>query len=75
MTVVQIPRSKPALVLAIGLLLASAAYLIATHPWRRIEDRVYRIGWQQVPPFQQKGGDVSPTGLAVELVRAAANRQ
>ena len=71
----QIPRSKSVPLLIVGLLLSSAAYLGVTHPWRRIDDRVYRIGWQQVPPFQQKGTGVSPTGLAVEFVRDAARRR
>ena len=71
----QIPRSKSAVLLIAGFLLASAAYLGVTHPWRHIEDRVYRIGWQQVPPFQQKGTDISPTGIAVEFVRDAARRR
>ena len=63
------------MLLIAGFLLASAAYLGVTHPWRHIEDRVYRIGWQQVPPFQQKGTDISPTGIAVEFVRDAARRR
>ncbi len=71
----QIPRSKSAVLLIAGFLLAAAAYLGVTHPWRHIDDRVYRIGWQQVPPFQQKGKDVSPTGIAVEFVRDAARRR
>jgi PAS domain S-box-containing protein len=41
----------------------------------RIDDRVYVIGWQQVPPFQQKTADNSPAGLAVDLIRDAARRQ
>jgi two-component system cell cycle sensor histidine kinase/response regulator CckA len=72
---VQLPRSKRAVLLIAGFLLASAAYVGVTHPWRHADDRVYRIGWQQVPPFQQKGTDISPTGLAVEFVRDAARRR
>ena len=71
----QIPRSKSAMLLIAGLLVGAACYLAVKHPWRHIDDRVYRIGWQQVPPFQQKGTDVSPTGLAVEFVRDAARRR
>ena len=72
----QLPRSKSAVLLIAGFLLASlAAYLWVRHPWRHIDDRVYRIGWQQVPPFQQKGTDISPTGIAVDFVRDAARRR
>ena len=71
----QLPRSKNAVLLIAGILLASAAYLWVKHPWRHIDDRVYRIGWQQVPPFQQKGTDISPTGIAVDFVRDAARRR
>src|SRR5258705_1981091 len=39
------------------------------------EDRVYRIGWDPDPPFQAVGRDGQATGLAVELVRAAARRR
>ncbi|HXA53196.1 MAG TPA: PAS domain S-box protein [Candidatus Acidoferrum sp.] len=60
---------------AIGLVVASAAYLGLGSPRRRIPNRVYRIAWQQVPPFQQLGNDGFPTGLAVELVRAGARNR
>jgi PAS domain S-box-containing protein len=59
----------------IALLLASAGYRASAYHWRNFEDRVYRIGWQDDPPFQQKGQDGAPTGLAVELVRDAARRR
>jgi two-component system cell cycle sensor histidine kinase/response regulator CckA len=41
----------------------------------RLEDRVYRIGWDPDPPFQAARPDGSATGLAVELVREAASRR
>jgi PAS domain S-box-containing protein len=41
----------------------------------RIQDRVYTIGWQSSPPFQQKAEDGSPAGLAIDLVRDAARRR
>jgi PAS domain S-box-containing protein len=41
----------------------------------RLEDRVYRIGWESDPPFQAIGPDGKPTGLAIELVREAARRR
>ncbi|HEV2447543.1 MAG TPA: ATP-binding protein [Candidatus Sulfopaludibacter sp.] len=37
--------------------------------------RVYRIGWMISPPFQLRGADGRPAGLAVELVREAARRR
>jgi PAS domain S-box-containing protein len=62
---------------AIGLgFLLAAGLFIGTRLYRpRIEDRVYRIGWQEVPPFQQKGKDGNPSGVAVDLVRDAARRR
>ena len=56
-------------------MLALGVYLGLNYPWRHIENRVYRIGWQQVPPYQQKAEDGSPTGLAIDLVRDAARRR
>ncbi len=37
-------------------------------------DRVYRIGWTLSPPFQVRGDNGAPTGLAVDLVNEAARR-
>src|SRR3954447_18035002 len=39
------------------------------------DNRVYRIGWQEVPPFQRRTEDGSPSGLAVDLIRHAAQRR
>ncbi len=42
----------------------------------RLEDRIFRIGWESDPPFQEAGPDGGPpTGLAIELVREAARRR
>jgi polar amino acid transport system substrate-binding protein len=60
---------------AIVVLVAAGAYFALNYRRGPIENRVYRIGWQQVPPFQYKTEDGSPTGLAVELVRDAARRR
>ncbi|HWD00820.1 MAG TPA: PAS domain S-box protein [Candidatus Sulfopaludibacter sp.] len=38
-------------------------------------DRVYRIGWGNSPPFQVRRPDGTPTGLAVDLIRTAAQRR
>src|SRR5579863_3485444 len=56
------------------LLFAAVAYFVSTHTRRHFDDRVYRIGWEDDPPFQAKGKDGVPTGLAIELVRNAAQR-
>jgi PAS domain S-box-containing protein len=42
---------------------------------RSAATRVYRIGWGDSPPFQVRGGDGEPTGLAVDLIRTAAQRR
>jgi len=70
----RLPRSKAiwggaVLILAPGLYLAPR--LFRPH----IKDRVYTIGWQNSPPFQQKAEDGSPAGLAIDLVRDAARRR
>ncbi len=38
----------------------------------RPENRLYRIGWAENPPYQVRGSDGRPTGIAVEAVREAA---
>ena len=60
---------------AIALTLASAAFFLGTSHWRVNKSRVYRIGWEDDPPYEQKAEDGGPTGLAVELVREAAARR
>src|SRR4051812_32895519 len=69
-----LPRSK-AIWWSVIPILASGAYLGSRLLRPRIEDRVYSIGWQNSPPFQQKAEDGSPAGLAIDLVRDAARRR
>src|SRR5260370_18420352 len=47
---------------------------VSAYRWGKIDDRVYRIGWQVDPSCQERGADGGPTGLAIELVRDAARR-
>jgi len=62
-------------------LLAAAVFLacVATYAYlqrpRDFHQKVYRIGWQNDPPFQEPAADGSPSGLAVELVRDAARNR
>ena len=56
------------------LLFAVVANRVSVYRWGKIQDRVYRIGWEVDPPFQERGADGGPTGLAIELVRDAARR-
>ena len=54
--------------------------LVAVMGWLRFErpsvvSRVYKIGWGDAPPFQVRGADGQPSGLAVDLVRTAAQRR
>jgi len=37
-----------------------------------LHQKVYRIGWQSDPPFQEPSPDGAPSGLAIEMVRDAA---
>ena len=58
-----------------GSMAAIAGYLLLGPVlWHR-ENSIYRIGWEEVPPFQVKGGDGAPTGFAVDLVSEAARRR
>ena len=56
------------------LLLALGSYILVSRR-SHTSDRVYRIGWEDVPPFQQKAEDGSPEGVAIDLVRDAARRR
>ena len=62
-------------VIAVLALLAGAVvygYLTEARASQALHQRVYRIGWQIDPPFQDRGADGSPSGLVVDLVRDAA---
>lgn len=48
------------------------AYVTEARASRELHQRVYRIGWQIDPPFQDRNADGSPGGLVVDLVRDAA---
>lgn len=61
---------------AIGLFGAAGAVFLWLHVVQsKPEDRVYRIGWSNSPPFQKRGEDGRATGSAVELLREAARRR
>jgi PAS domain S-box-containing protein len=59
----------------IGLLLASLAYVALNHQWRAVDDKVYVIGWNNSPPFQERATDGSPAGLVIDLIENAARRR
>jgi PAS domain S-box-containing protein len=40
-----------------------------------LTQRTYKIGWSKSPPFQVSGENGEPSGLAVDLVRSAAERR
>ena len=69
------PSKTVRLLAAIVLVSAIAVYLAAPDSWRHRDERVYRIGWEDQPPFQQRDGSGAATGFAVELVREAARRR
>ncbi|MGD0777894.1 MAG: PAS domain S-box protein [Candidatus Solibacter sp.] len=59
---------------------ASAVMLVAVLVWvqfgrPKVTARVYKMGWTDSPPFEVRGADGQPTGLAVDLVRTAARRR
>ena len=57
-----------------GIAFATACSPASEAPAHPAGERVYRIGWEEVPPFQQRGKD-GPTGIAVEMVREGARRR
>src|SRR6476661_7884681 len=59
----------------LGLVALTVVYGVTAWLRSRLTDHVYAIGWQDVPPFQFKQSDGSPGGLAVDLVRHAAERR
>ena len=59
----------------IALALASAGYLALNRFSSHVDNRVYRIGWQHVPPFQYKTEDGSPAGLVIDLIRNVAQQR
>src|SRR5688572_449214 len=68
-------RIRSTLIAAGVVVLLAAGYFVANRLSPRIDDRIYRIGWQHVPPFQHKADDGSPAGLAVDLIHDAARRR
>jgi len=67
-----IQRLKWVLALGLVTLAAGIAWMAVKPP--RVEDRVYRIGFESQPPLHFLGKDGRATGLAVELVAEAARR-
>ena len=57
--------------------LAAGTYFAAVRVWPQIarNDRVYRIGWQDVAPFQYKADDGSPAGVVIDMIRDAARKR
>ncbi len=62
-------------IITIGLLVSSAVFLRWDYNRRAVIGRVYRIGWEDDPPYELRAEDGSPTGLAVEMIREAAKRR
>jgi signal transduction histidine kinase/CheY-like chemotaxis protein len=57
-----------------ALLTVAAGWYLFVRP-SSVPNRVYRIGWQNSPPFQVRGDDGLPDGIAVDLVNEAARRR
>jgi signal transduction histidine kinase len=67
---------SPKWIVAFTIVLALAAVLGGIVVWQpRVEDRTYRIGFENSPPIHFIGKDGRPTGLAVDLVSQAARRR
>lgn len=66
---------SPKKIIALSIVLAVVAVLGWLTVWQpKVEDRTYRIGFENSPPIHFMGKDGGPTGLAVELVSEAARR-
>jgi len=68
------PGSRlPRYVMVAGLLTILMGSIVLWHGCQSApENRVYRIGWAENPPLQERAGGGQPTGVAVEAVREAA---
>ena len=68
-------RTKPSWIIALsGLLIVAAAlgWLEMRPP--KLDNRIYRIGFDNEPPQHFIGKDGKPTGLAIDLIGEAARR-
>jgi signal transduction histidine kinase len=67
-------RNRLKWIIALSLMLIVAeSWFAMRHPC--LDRRVYRIGYENQPPQHFQGKDGRPTGLAVELIEAAAGRR
>jgi signal transduction histidine kinase len=62
-------------IVALGLVTLAVVIVWMAVGQPRVEDRVYRIGFEDSPPLHFIGKDGRPTGLAIELVAEAARRR
>ena len=68
--------TRPKWIITLGLVLVLLVVLAWTAVWQpRVEDRTYRIGFENSPPIHFIGRDGQATGLAVNLVAEAARRR
>ncbi|HKE24496.1 MAG TPA: PAS domain S-box protein [Bryobacteraceae bacterium] len=68
-------KARRWLLAGVLLLACIAIYSYLNLPARNFRQRVYRIGWQNDPPFQETSPDGLPAGLAIELVQNAARNR
>jgi PAS domain S-box-containing protein len=71
----SVNRRQAGYLAGISLVGLAAIYLFSIKSWRSEKGQIYRIGWENNPPFLQADEKGGPTGLAVELVRQAAQRR
>jgi hypothetical protein len=67
------PRWAVVWTIAIGLPLVAAVFLRWDYNRRAPVNLLYRIGWENDPPYELRSEDGSPAGLAVELIGEAAS--
>src|SRR5689334_5453341 len=60
---------------AISTVFSIGIYQASADDARQRRARVYRIGWEESPPFQVRGANGEATGFSVELVAEAARRR
>ena len=67
-------KTSVLVVASCAILIAIGLYWLSAGRGAR-DERVYRIGWENDPPFQVALPDGEPSGLAIELVRESARRR
>ncbi|MBI4890962.1 MAG: PAS domain S-box protein [Acidobacteria bacterium] len=67
--------ARKATILGFGVLTAAAAATALLYYQSPPDDRVYRIGYEDNPPFHFRNAQGNPEGLSIDILNAAARRK